>query len=478
MTSSEPASVRSAGVLVDARDYYRALCKTLLAAKRYVLIAGWQFDSKVRLLRGLDAARAAHPVELLPFLEHLCERRPHLSIYLLAWDYSAVFALEREWMQRLIFEWSTPRGIHFHFDAEHAAGASHHEKMVVADGELAFVGGLDLARSRWDDRTHDPANALRVERGVPQKPYHETMAFCTGEAARALTEHFSERWLLATGEPLALPAAPSERRSGPKFPGALPIRCRELAYSRTRAETPRAPQVSQIKKLYERAIAVSERLIYVETQYFTARSLHDALVERMRDRARPPPEIVLLLPRGADTPKENLVIGPAQDEVVSSLLEEAQRTGTRFRAYYTGAPGPDGELVPTFIHSKLVVVDDRFLSIGSANFTNRSLALDTELNLCWECDDSALPLWRSIGALRASLLAEHAGAADPRPFRPLAGLVDRLDALVSSGESKLHHRTVPRNGSLPERLFHLERVFDPDRPLDDLDFETLFERSA
>nr|PZN14974.1 MAG: hypothetical protein DIU78_25950 [Pseudomonadota bacterium] len=232
------------------------------------------------------------------------------------------------------------------------------------------------------------------------------------------------------------------------------------------------------RKPHERAIALAERLIYVETQYFTARSLHDALVERMRDRTRPRPEVVLVLPRGADTPKEGLVIGPAQDELLSSLVAVAHETGTRLRAYYSGAPGPDGELVPTFVHSKLLVVDDRFLSVGSANFTNRSLALDTELNLCWECAEPELPLGRSIRALRASLLAEHAGVPDTAPFFSAFGLVHHLDQLVSSGASKLHHRAVPEDGSMPERVFHLERVFDPDRPLDDLDFEMLFERSA
>ena len=89
----EPAD--ASGILVDARDYYLAFHEALLTARRTVLIAGWQFDSSVPLIRGEDAQGLKAPSELLPLLEHAINTRPELRIYILAWDFSVIFAGER-----------------------------------------------------------------------------------------------------------------------------------------------------------------------------------------------------------------------------------------------------------------------------------------------------------------------------------------------------------------------------------------------
>src|SRR5688572_21706187 len=99
--------VSSAGILVDADDYYRAFYEAGQNASAYILLAGWQFDTDACLLRGPEAANAALPVTLLAYLNALCQRRPELRIYILAWDFHAIFALERQWMQDLRFKWLT-----------------------------------------------------------------------------------------------------------------------------------------------------------------------------------------------------------------------------------------------------------------------------------------------------------------------------------------------------------------------------------
>ena len=64
--------VHQSGLLVDARDYYGAFHRSALRARHYILLAGWQFDSEVRLVRGRDAVPAAGDARLLNFLENLC----------------------------------------------------------------------------------------------------------------------------------------------------------------------------------------------------------------------------------------------------------------------------------------------------------------------------------------------------------------------------------------------------------------------
>ena len=142
------------GLLVDARDYYVAFYRAALAARHSILVTGWQFDRGVKLLRGPDVALAkpmGGEVRFLAFLDQLCKRRPALQVYILAWNFHVVLALEREWMQRLYFHWATNERLRFRFDASHASGASHHQKFAVIDGEVSFLGGIDLCEARWDD---------------------------------------------------------------------------------------------------------------------------------------------------------------------------------------------------------------------------------------------------------------------------------------------------------------------------------------
>jgi phospholipase D1/2 len=158
------------GLLIDGRDYYRAFYHAARKARRYILISGWQFDSSVSLLRGADANREREGPGLLQFLYDLIAGNPQLQICILAWDFSVLFALEREWFQDKIFNaWVKESRLLFRFDSAHAVGASQHQKFVVIDGIAAFVGGMDICASRWDDRRHSPRNPFR--HNPEGKPY-------------------------------------------------------------------------------------------------------------------------------------------------------------------------------------------------------------------------------------------------------------------------------------------------------------------
>lgn len=95
------------GLLIDCRAYYRAFYQAATAAQQYILIAGWQFDSLVALLRGPDVRDGVQEVRFLPLLNQLCKRNPHLHVYILAWDFALLFLWEREWWQRQVFNDTT-----------------------------------------------------------------------------------------------------------------------------------------------------------------------------------------------------------------------------------------------------------------------------------------------------------------------------------------------------------------------------------
>lgn len=454
------AEVERSAAIVDARSYYRAFYRGALQAEKYVVVAGWQFDSEVALLRGADAEDAPLPVTFLPFLGALCERRPALRIYLLAWDFSLVYALEREWMQRLRFAVGTPQGVRFEFDTHPLAGGSHHQKFVVVDGQLAFVGGMDICDARWDDRCHNPSDPLRVNvAGEPCRANHEVQAAMVGKGARELAELFRARWKNACGEELSLPDPPDTPADrfdlGDLTAGDfLPLGARHVWISRTSVEEGGAP-VCEIRSAYTDALRAAERHIYLETQYFTSRSIAAAMLERFRDRTRPKLTVAVVLPRGADSTKEHFALGEAQSAVLGRL-EEAAREGGHDLAFFCSVTGDDAA---TFIHSKVVIVDDAFLAIGSANLTERSMGADSELALIFRAEGDAA-LSADIARVRASLLAEHAGRA-PEELAPFENVLDRIRSWIDRSATRLricHYEPVE-----PNRLKTL--IFDPGGPL-------------
>jgi phosphatidylserine/phosphatidylglycerophosphate/cardiolipin synthase-like enzyme len=451
------------GLLIDGRDFYRALYHALGRAQRSVLMAGWQFDASVQLLRGGDAGAADGPCDLVGCLRELCERRPELEVHVLAWDASAVFTFERMPFQKLIFRRRGHPRIHYHTDNCHPAGASHHQKLITVDRSIAFVGGMDVCESRWDDREHCAVQPLRLSRRRCYAPYHDVQAFVTGDAVDVLRSWFAERWQASTHRPFQLPDAPRESID---VESSRDVSAAAIGLARTWPEMDDCPipPRRELKALHLRAIALAERLVYLESQYFSCDELERALVQRMEDSAAPAPlEIVIVLPEKSAGMKERLSIGVYQAKILANLVATARRTGHHVGVYYSAAGGPDGD-VPVFVHSKVLSIDDRFLLVSSANATNRSMSFDSELGLAWESPTESL----SIRSARIELLGEHAGlpaGEAAAALGPIGGLVGRLDGLASTAVHRLRrHRLnqdeLPRG--LLARLIPADPPFDPD----------------
>lgn len=486
-------------LLVDAQIYYASFYRAALEAKRHIYLAGWQFDSLARLLRPAPNEPLAHPVELLPFLDHLCERTPGLEVFILAWDYSLFYALEREWLQRLKFEFQSHPRVHFEFSNHPGMGGCLHQKYVLIDQRLAFVGGLDICDSRWDTRAHRANDPARLDvHGNPYKAFHDLQIALRGPVVKALGRLFRESWERARDEALSAPdstpsllgpsahphpeLAPADT-AGASVPAAedpldlrrisagrgLPLSATRVGLSRTDMISASAAAAFQVQALFERAILGAERWIYIETQYFTSRAIAEVLCRRFADPERGKLDVILVMPDGADTPKEDLVLGTRQRAVRHRVAREAERYGHRFRLLKSLQDPASGAAhrPATFIHSKLLIVDDELLSIGSANLTNRSMSLDTELNVtcatALEQPEVAARLRAQIAAIRADLLAEHAGCADSDRFLSGESLLAEIDRACGEASCKLRCQEIPEPESSNDLL---SALFDPARPLD------------
>jgi phosphatidylserine/phosphatidylglycerophosphate/cardiolipin synthase-like enzyme len=421
-------------LLIDGRDYYRAFYEAVQSAEKSILLLGWQFDSDVELVRGDDVPDGAtsDDVALLQLLDRLCRSRPELTTRVLAWDYSVFFALEREPLQKLYFDASTCERFVFRWDDTVPFGGSHHQKVAIIDGRVAFFGSQDICQSRWDDSSHRIDNPYRTARGAHYAPYHEVQVAVTGEPARSMVDLFIERWSGATGERLD-PADLILGADPPDFPVTLPLPPARLALARTVPEVVGRPPVQEVKDLLVAAIERAERLVYIETQYLTSAAVRDALVRRMQDRSRSKLEIVIVLPHKPEKFKEEVTIGVPQAATLQALALAAEETGHSLGLYdVVAGERDDGEPVHVYIHSKLMIVDDRWLVTGSANFTNRSMQLDSEIVAAYEGPRSA------IRNVRVRLLLEHLGEhADVRMLVRREGLVERLDALADRRSTRL-----------------------------------------
>jgi phospholipase D1/2 len=470
----QTADVVESSVLVDADIYYSTFCRAALRAQRYIYITGWQFDTKARLVRQTPDKPIEHPLELLLFLNHLCERTPELEIYITAWDYSLVYALEREWMQKLKFSFQAHPRVHFEFLNHPTGGGCHHQKMVIIDGQVAFLGGLDLCDARWDTRQHTPRDPSRLNvEYEPYKAFHDIQIGLRGPVIGSLIELFRDGWRRAAGEG-TLPHEKESPRSGESFElrslseqRGLPLRARQVAISRTEPLEAGEPTIRELQPLLERAILAARQLIYIENQYFTSRDIAQALVKRMVDPDASKLQLVLVMPNGADSPKEDFVLGNRQRAIRNVVAQAAKQNGHELRLLMSSEATEQDPILATFIHSKLLIVDDEFITIGSANLTNRSMRVDRELNVAFETSlehpDDAERLREDIRALRASLLDEHAGTHHSEQFLAIDGLVERLDYACDDPSTKLRCQDLSAaEGDDPLLI----AVFDPSTPLE------------
>lgn len=445
-----------AGILIDARDYYRAFYAVAKQAKRSILLLGWQFDSDVELVRGDDLPPGVSPedVRLLGFLEGLCAANPELEVRVLAWDHSVVFAMERELLQKLWFNLRTNDRFFFEVDSTVPEYGAHHQKVAVIDGEIAFLGSSDICQDRWDTSAHVCDDALRVGRsGKPCKPYHEVQAVVSGDAARSLLELFVERWADARGEqldadtlmgnaeaPLSLPVVTFDMPTAPV--GIY----RQLPHRLGR------PPVREVKELLISGIRAAERFIYIETQYFTSEAVAEALTARFADTSRARLDVVLVLPHKPDAFKEELAVGRSQAKLLQELARFAAESGHALGVYNVAVKRGSEDLF-VYIHSKLMIVDDRMLTLGSTNLTNRSMSLDSEINAVWSDDSNGGEVADAIARLRRRLLEEHIGRRVDEATLAGRGLVGRLDAIVLDGHARL--RAHDMTSAEPSPLFEV-----------------------
>ena len=443
--------------LVDGEEYFGAVRAALARARRSFYILGWDINSHMKLVPG--GAGDGLPEELGPFLNALVARQKGVRGYVLGWDYAMLYALEREWWSFLRF--GQRSGLVFRLDDRHPLGASHHQKVVVVDDTVAFVSGFDLAPSRWDTSEHLCEHPLRKNGVVPYGPFHDVGAMVEGPCASALAELCRERWRRATGRRVRVRSSRTDESPWPENVPAV-LTDVQVGISRTEPPFEDRPAVSELRHLHLSAIARARRFVFGENQYFTSTIVAEALANRLAEPD--PPDIALLMPTTESGWLETSTMGVLRARV-HALLRAADRAG-RYRMYCP-VHSCNAEPACINVHSKVLIVDDELLTLGSANLANRSLCLDTECNLALEARGD--PRIRdAIAGLRARLLGEHLGVDPRQVLASAAGGASLHDVIAALQDPLRRHLEViePAVDPAVDAVVPDHEVLDPDGPLD------------
>lgn len=439
------------GFIVDGADYYAALREVLFRAEREVWIIGWDFDPDILL----DPYHSRQTLGEL--LLSLVVAKPALKIRILVWAMGPIYSGKS---LKLFKEsgWSSHPRIELRFDARHPLRGSHHQKFVVLDDSLAFIGGIDLTARRWDEPSHIIDNPHRVSPdGTPYDPVHDLQAAVDGAAARDIGDLARRRWAHATDErhePGDLHHDLWPSSVAPALSGC------QVALSLTEPGRGSRRSKRQAMRLTIDALSSARRHIYMETQYLAFFGIADCLTRLLSQPNGP--DVVIVLTRASHGYFEKVVMGGNRDRLIRRL-KRADRYG-RLKVMYPVVPKAQGGEQDVLIHSKLLIIDDRFLRIGSSNLNNRSEGVDTEADIAVEAEADGCA--GSIAGLRNRLLAEHldstedAVRASLERMGSLSGTIDELnihprglraiDVDVEKGE------TDPVWGT---------EIFDPARPI-------------
>ena len=208
-----------------------------------------------------------------------------------------------------------------------------HRRIMVVDGALGFTGGMGVA-DEWGGDAEGPAD------------WRETHLRIEGPAVRDLVGAFADAWTEATGQVLAGAHLPELEA----FDAGIEVQVSKSAASQGRAAA---------EALFFAAIAGARERLWFTTAYFAPRQ---ALVEELVAAAR----------RGVDL--RIVVNGPHIDKQV------VRRSGQRSYGPLLEAGVRLFEYQRTMMHAKVVVADGGWANVGTANFDNRSLALQDEMN--------------------------------------------------------------------------------------------------
>lgn len=428
-------------------------------ATRHAIFLGWEVHSRFPM-----ASADGHIESLLEKLVRRCTREPAFHAYLLFWDHASFYIALREKFQRRLWSGLHPR-IHFVFDPKLPWGASHHEKIILIDGIHGFCGGIDLCNKRRDYPEHHWSD---LRRSLDQKheshgPYHDRALEVQGDIVRALHEHAAQRWSRVSDIPFPAPPSPERAPNPPRMEsGWTTYLSRTASYPRPflkrfKRGIPhprrRAGIIRENERLVLALIRQARQSILIEGQYYWSKRIARALIRKLSKPGAPGLHVTLILTDLTRLRALTRQMSAHGYQLLAALEEAAILSGGRLTIGFPLVPSPshtEGQAKPVYVHSKLLVVDDHYISIGSTNLAARAFRVDSEVNVTLE---ARTPLERRrIEHFTRRTLAHWGLSASPSSSA-------RLQIINAREELARWSVTHPFLSRFPWKVF-----FDPEEP--------------
>src|SRR3954454_8019497 len=270
-------------LLVDGAELLPAVAKAIQGAKRSVHVTGWHVTPSFALERGDP------PVVVRELLAEAAERVP-VRVLLWAGSPAKVFkpARHQVWEERRALVTGTR--IRAELDKRERPLHCHHEKVVIVDDEVAFVGGIDmtsLAGDRYDTSAHPAQGRLG---------WHDASCRLRGPAVADVANHFASRWSEVAGERMEAVEPPAEA-------GSHEVQMVRTVPEKVYEFLPRGD--FRILETYLRALRSARHLVYLENQFLWSPEVVSILIEKLRNPPTDDFRVVVLLPSKANNGEDD-----------------------------------------------------------------------------------------------------------------------------------------------------------------------------
>jgi phosphatidylserine/phosphatidylglycerophosphate/cardiolipin synthase-like enzyme len=401
-------------VLIDGDEAFSAMVEAIRAAGSHVHVACWHATPEFRM--GRDPGGPT----LRDVLASAARRVP-VRVLMWAGPPVPLFEPTRRRAKAACAGLSEGTNVRCVLDARERTMHCHHEKLLVVD-DTAFIGGLDFTALQGDrlDSTDHPAEW--------DLGWHDVATLLRGPAVADVAHHFWQRWTEITGEPLPPPAVPPATGS---TTGSTTVQLVRTVPEKTYTFAPRGEFT--ILDTYLRALRSARSLVYLENQFLWSPEIVEVLADKLRNPPREEFRLVLLLPQrpsnGSDTTRGQL-----------GRLIEADRDAGRLLATTISTHDGDQSML-VYVHAKVGIVDDTWMTIGSANLNGHSLFNDTEVNLVVRDD----PLIRQT---RMRLWSEHLQCTQHQVDGDPTEVIDRLWRPTAEEQARRDRDGLPRTHRL------------------------------
>lgn len=313
-----------------------------------------------------------------------------------------------------------------------------HAKFMTIDGHTGHLIGSPLLQEYFDasggndvppHRIDDPRRGVLTDLNSIKVPIHDVGAKVVGPVVQDLDQTFELLWNDKADD--MVPAAGTATWPGTE-PATSSMDSVQVVRSLPSNRYPSKPNgEATILEAYLRAIALAESYVYIENQYITEPAILIALAERME--ARSDLQVIFLINNAVDIPG----YGSWQPGLLAEFYQRIGSNADRVEIFNiwshervaNGGFHDRGRIVRNYVHSKVCIVDDRWMTVGSANLDAVSLSesqlADERLRVA--LDD---PLEESTGGDRA-VEVNLTAFAEPFPSGTCRSAVDLRKRLWS-----------------------------------------------